>query len=502
MIETVMAVALCTQSLGAEPIGASRVFTSDDPLILRVRKLMAEGKLSDAETLLRSDQAIRIRDEAQEIIRRLRREYGLDQQALVNKLMKSIPDIVAGDIERWRKEGFLQWRLIDGQVCYFRREPTNVLRFCEEAKRRRLGCGPNQPEAGARQAGARRALLEHLADVREAAEGSGEKRVVPIQHRVRYKLTVLPNRPGVKKDSLIRCWLPFPQEYRQQCNVKLIRTVPASHVVAPNAVDGRLMSGARQRSVYLEQRVSHPAKPIVFSEEFEYVSYAYYPQLQVAKAERLSDERRGAYLSERPPHIVFTPEFRTTVQRVVGAETNLLSRAQKIFRFVCDSVRYCAEEEYSVIPSLSAKALRTRRGDCGVQSMLFIAMCRAAGIPARWQSGWVTRAEAWDMHDWAEIYIKPWGWLPVDVSYGLQESTEPKIREFYFGHLDSYRLIVNLDYGWPLHPPKNYLRSEPADFQRGEVEIGERNLYFDEWEWEIQFEHQPLGTENAAKNIR
>ena len=52
-------------------------------------------------------------------------------------------------------------------------------------------------------------------------------------------------------------------------------------------------------------------------------------------------------------------------------------------------------------------------------------------------------------------------------------------------------MIVNLDYGSPLHPPKHSLRSEPADFQRGEVEIDGRNLYFDEWRWEFKFEQDP-----------
>jgi hypothetical protein len=49
-------------------------------------------------------------------------------------------------------------------------------------------------------------------------------------------------------------------------------------------------------------------------------------------------------------------------------------------------------------------------------------------------------------------------------------------------------MIVNLDYGWPLHPAKASLRSEPLDFQRGEVEIDGRNLYFDEWSHEIKFQ--------------
>jgi hypothetical protein len=74
---------------------------------------------------------------------------------------------------------------------------------------------------------------------------------------------------------------------------------------------------------------------------------------------------------------------------------------------------------------------------------------------------------------------------PADPSYGLRKSDDPRIRSFYFGHIDSYRMIVNLDYGTSLHPPKQSLRSEPADFQRGEVEIDGRNLYFDEWTYEM-----------------
>jgi hypothetical protein len=63
------------------------------------------------------------------------------------------------------------------------------------------------------------------------------------------------------------------------------------------------------------------------------------------------------------------------------------------------------------------------------------------------------------------------------------------VRYFYFGHQDSYRMIVNLDYGCPLQPPKKSMRSEPADFQRGEVEIDGRNLYFNEWEYDIEVEY-------------
>jgi hypothetical protein len=56
-------------------------------------------------------------------------------------------------------------------------------------------------------------------------------------------------------------------------------------------------------------------------------------------------------------------------------------------------------------------------------------------------------------------------------------------------------MIVNTDYGCPLVPPKQSLRSEPADFQRGEVEIDGRNLYFDEWDYDFKFEQTPQSSQ-------
>ncbi|UCD28088.1 MAG: transglutaminase domain-containing protein, partial [Planctomycetota bacterium] len=319
-------------------------------------------------------------------------------------------------------------------------------------------------------------------------------RILPFRHKMRYKLTVHPNRPSVKTGSIVRCWLPFPQQYRQQKEIRLIRTRPTEHIIAPTFVDDIMGRGMPQRTVYLERRVDDPTRPIVFEEEFEYISSAYYPHIRDADARPLPADYGAAYLTERPPHILFTPQLRKAVHQAIGREINPLAKARKIFNFVAHNIRYCSEQEYSVIPSFTTKALTTRKGDCGIQSMLFITMCRAAGIPARWQSGYSTRPHAWDLHDWAEFYVEPWGWLPADVSYGFMESDDPRIREFYFGHLDSYRLIINMDYGSPLQPAKKSLRSEPADFQRGEVEIDGRNLYFDEWDWDLKVHVEPVPT--------
>jgi len=468
--------AVLSQATDREPrwTGASLAWTSTDPLLLQARSLLAAGKLADAQTLVHAS-ALPAADEMRQIIPRIRYDYCLDHAAMLAKLRHAIPDVSADDLARWQTTDELQHRSIDGQIAYFRREPSNLFRFSAEARRRRDAHTTTRPGDGTF------VTEKHLAEVIAAAQAAGKPDVAPLRHRIRYSIGIPPNHPAAKPGALVRCWLPFPQEHPRQRDIRLLSTSPQHPIIAP--------AGNGHRSIYIEQHIADPQKPVLFKLAFEYTSVAYYPILNDSQARTLPPSYDGSFLSQRPPHIVFTPQLRETLARVIAAETNPLAKARRIFQFIHTDIQYCAEEEYGIIPSFTEKALRTRKGDCGIQTMLFIAMCRCAGIPARWQSGWETRPMLWNMHDWAEFYVEPWGWLPADPSYGLRESGDPKVRYFYFGHQDSYRMIVNLDYGAPLVPAKKSLRSEPADFQRGEVEIDGRNLYFNEWEYDIEVEY-------------
>ena len=119
--------------------------------------------------------------------------------------------------------------------------------------------------------------------------------------------------------------------------------------------------------------------------------------------------------------------------------------------------------------------------------MLFMTLCRLNGIPARWETGWTTGPDK-NMHDWCEIYLAPYGWVPADVSYGLVNSESERERWFYLGGIDQHRLVVNTDHNQPLYPAKTFFRSELVDFQRGEVEWRGGNLYFNQWDWNFRVE--------------
>jgi transglutaminase-like putative cysteine protease len=176
--------------------------------------------------------------------------------------------------------------------------------------------------------------------------------------------------------------------------------------------------------------------------------------------------------------------------RIVAGETNPLLKVQKIFSWISDTIPWASALEYGTIPNIPQYVLKYGHGDCGMKTLLFMTLVRLQGIPAKWQSGWMLHPGEINLHDWCEVYFEGVGWVPVDQSFGLQISDDEKVRKFYSSGIDSYRLIVNDDYNQELTPKKRYPRSEPIDFQRGELEWEGGNLYFNQWSWDMKVEYQ------------
>ena len=457
------------------------------------------GRLTEAEawleartsTVLEGGRLAAIYTVERERLRRLRREFSRTPADMLNRLREAIPDVTPDDLDRWRREGAVQWLEIDGEMRYFRREPSNLFRFSEDARVRRdaaraAGDGATTlPAASAGDpaddpAGASRtvSLPRHAAEALAAARDSGSSVVLPVRFRARHEVTL---KPGiVPAGEVVRCWLPLAQDYRHQTDVRIVATTPTAHYAAPN--------GIGQRTVYMEQAAS-PDGRATFVLEHEYTAGAFPPVLDGERVKyEANDPIVAQYTAERLPHLPLNAEVRALAAQIVGTEQNPLRKAERIWRWMQDNIRYSSEFEYCVLPGVVEKIMAERHGDCGVQALLFIALCRASGVAARWQSGWVTRPGAWNMHDWAEFYAPPYGWLPADPSVGYLKSEDPAVKDFLFGHLDAYRFVANLDWETGFDPPKRHWRSDPVDNQRGELEWSGGNLYYDDWNYRVTVE--------------
>jgi transglutaminase-like putative cysteine protease len=191
------------------------------------------------------------------------------------------------------------------------------------------------------------------------------------------------------------------------------------------------------------------------------------------------------YTTEEYPQITFSREIKHLADSIVGNTQNPFEKVRKLYYWINDHIIWTGALEYSIMPDIPGYVLANKRGDCGMQTMLFMAMARYSKIPVKWQSGWMMHPGEVNLHDWCEVYYNGVGWVPLDMSYNLQNSANLSEKEFYISGIDAYRLIINDAIGSQFVPAKKYYRSEPYDFQRGEVEWGGGNLYFNQWKYSM-----------------
>jgi len=111
--------------------------------------------------------------------------------------------------------------------------------------------------------------------------------------------------------------------------------------------------------------------------------------------------------------------------------------AQRINAWVYDSVK----KEVTVgIPS-ALHVLHTRVGDCNEHTQLFVALARAAGIPARIASGLAYVDGKSYYHAWPEIMLR--GWVAVDPTFGQFPADASHIR-FVTGGLGRQAELLRL----------------------------------------------------------
>ena len=464
--------------------GAATAWTSLEPMWVEWRERVERGDLRGADALTSGDA------NAVELTRRMRYEFSLDRAEVLSKLREELIDVTDADLDAWTASGAIEGREIDGAMCWFRREPRNLFLHDAAARQRRIDAG--RPLDRADRHSAEAPIVPHLIDAIEAADASeSSKRVLPVRTSFLYVLTLKAHLPGAARGSKVRAWLPYPQQHRQQKDVVLIATTPVEHKLSPPS--------APQRTIYFEQTIVDPSKPIRFEMSVEFVTSALVPR---ASAPAKFDAPTAADVAERRPHVAFTDEVRRIVDELSEGATDNVTLAKRLWNWVDDHIPWTAEHEYCLVPSIVAHGLKSRRGDCGVQALVFISLCRCAGIPARWLSGWTTEPERGGMHDWTEIWLDALGgWVTADPSYGKKRHDDVRVRDFYFGGVDAFRMIVNTDFGRSLSPPLAGLRAEPLDFQRGEVTLDGRVLYYDAWDYSFTFDHEwlaPFGEERHA----
>ena len=140
----------------------------------------------------------------------------------------------------------------------------------------------------------------------------------------------------------------------------------------------------------------------------------------------------------------------------VGSETNLYWMYRNIHDYIIANVNYEAAGGWDPAPTVLSRGT----GSCSEYSYVFVAVCRAAGLPARYQGGSRLRQENLPytdsvFHRWHEMYIPHYGgWIPVDCT--RDDRTDPGARLKHFGFMPNSFFITTTGGGDSTYLDWNY----------------------------------------------
>jgi transglutaminase-like putative cysteine protease len=127
-------------------------------------------------------------------------------------------------------------------------------------------------------------------------------------------------------------------------------------------------------------------------------------------------ELDGPLASALAPYLVVDPAVAAFAAGIARRDT--LGFVAELNRAMFEEFEHTIRDEG---PAESpASTLGTRSGTCRDLAVLYCAVCRWVGIPARFVSGYEAgQQERRDMHAWSEVYLRGGGWRGYDPSQGL-----------------------------------------------------------------------------------
>lgn len=146
-------------------------------------------------------------------------------------------------------------------------------------------------------------------------------------------------------------------------------------------------------------------------------------------------------LSAEPLLQAGDPAVVRTARRIAAGSRDPSVVAERINRWLYVSLA----KEYSIGVPSATQVLASRRGDCNEHTQLYLALARAAGIPARSAAGLAYVRGKFYYHAWPEVYLGEW--VAVDPTFGEFPADAAHLR-FVNGGLsrqaELLRLIGNL----------------------------------------------------------
>jgi len=116
------------------------------------------------------------------------------------------------------------------------------------------------------------------------------------------------------------------------------------------------------------------------------------------------DSSLARWLAPAPLIQSADPRLQAQARLIIGREQDPARAARRLAEWLRAHVE---RRSTAAVPS-AVRVLETRVGDCNEHAVLFVALARAAGLPARTVAGLVPVNGRFYYHAWAEVYLGDW----------------------------------------------------------------------------------------------
>ena len=281
------------------------------------------------------------------------------------------------------------------------------------------------------------------------------------------KITMAFDLSAQKADKDVQLWIPYPISNKNQTisNITVDGNYASSAVYTDRVFQNNMLyakwdAGAAERTLTFTfdvkrdelQRRDFPQKEA----EWDPADYALY----------LAPTRLGP----------IDGEVKKLVDTITKGKTGVLEKAKAIYDWTCENTWRNPETKGCGVGDVN-RLLKEPSGKCADISSIYVALARAAGVPAREILGIRQGKKAvqditkWQ-HCWSEFYLPGYGWVPVDPAdvrkMMLKENLKPEdkktkdYRAYFWGGVDPYRIKLGEGRDLELNPaqhgePVNYL---------------------------------------------
>lgn len=257
----------------------------------------------------------------------------------------------------------------------------------------------------------------------------------PLRQRT-FEFTYKAQIPEVPSGTRnLRIWLPYPTTDAHQEIYDMRITSPAPTAVYQEAKFGDSI---------LYADISNPGSgPIEIEMQFK-VRRSEYLKKDYARYRAVSEDGLDPSIEKylQPDRLVpIDGRIKKLSAEVTQGKTAEIDKVKAIYDYVLANMKYDKSGtgwgHGDIIFACDAK-----HGNCTDFHALFIGLCRAAGIPARFSIGFPLPADRGGAaipgyHCWAEFYLPKYGWVPVDASEAWKH---PEKRDYFFGGHDENRV--------------------------------------------------------------